>query len=178
METKKERVAVFPAANIEHFEGLPGYGDSDINFEQFRLMLETCISFRERDEVEEDEKWKQLIPYTYLFDPRSDCVLAYQRAASGGDPRLAGKWSLGFGGHINPVDGKSVPVPHFGVVLPWETWQTFSRQLAGKGVRFEIEPYIRFEGQTGEQATCFFLDPCGNALEFKAFRNPDQLFAK
>jgi len=106
METKKERVAVFPAANIEHFEGLPGYGESDVNFEQFRLMLETCVTFRERAEVEEDEKWKQLIPYTYLYDPRSDCVLAYQRAASGGDPRLAGKWSLGFGGHINPVDDR------------------------------------------------------------------------
>jgi predicted NUDIX family phosphoesterase len=106
MEVKKERVAVFPAANVEHFEDLPGYGDSEINFEQFRLMLETCISFRERSEVEEDEEWKQLIPYTYVFDPASDSVLVYRRAESGGDARLAGKWSLGFGGHINPTDDR------------------------------------------------------------------------
>lgn len=106
METKKERVAVFPAANIEHFEGLPGYCDSETDFEQFRLMLEPCVAFREREEVEEDEKWKQLIPYTYVFDPQVDAVLAYKRAAGGGEPRLAGKWSLGFGGHINPIDDR------------------------------------------------------------------------
>ena len=80
--------------------------------------------------------------------------------------------------HTNPVDGKNVPVPHYGVVLPWETFQSFSRQLAEKGIEFVIEPYIRFEGEVGEQATMFFLDPAGNALEFKAFRNMDQLFAK
>lgn len=80
--------------------------------------------------------------------------------------------------HTNPVDGKNVPVPHYGVVLPWETFQSFSKELAGKGIDFVIEPYIRFEGEVGEQATMFFLDPAGNALEFKAFRNIDQLFAK
>ncbi len=80
--------------------------------------------------------------------------------------------------HTNPVDGKHVPVPHYGVVLPWETFQTFSEELKAKGISFVIEPYIRFEGQVGEQATMFFLDPAGNALEFKAFRNMDQLFAK
>ena len=80
--------------------------------------------------------------------------------------------------HTNPVDGKNVPVPHYGVVLPWETFQSFSRELAKKGIDFVIEPYIRFEGEVGEQATMFFLDPAGNALEFKAFRNMDQLFAK
>ena len=80
--------------------------------------------------------------------------------------------------HTNPVDGKHVPVPHYGVVLPWETFQTFSADLKSKGISFVIEPYIRFEGQVGEQATMFFLDPAGNALEFKAFRNMDQLFAK
>ena len=80
--------------------------------------------------------------------------------------------------HTNPVDGKNVPVPHYGVVLPWETFQSFSRELAEKGIDFVIEPYIRFEGEVGEQATMFFLDPAGNALEFKAFRNMDQLFAK
>jgi extradiol dioxygenase family protein len=80
--------------------------------------------------------------------------------------------------HTNPVDGKHVPVPHYGVVLPWETFQWFSAELKEKGISFVIEPYIRFEGQVGEQATMFFLDPAGNALEFKAFRNMDQLFAK
>ncbi|MCO5725288.1 VOC family protein [Robiginitalea marina] len=80
--------------------------------------------------------------------------------------------------HTNPVDGKHVPVPHYGVVLPWDTFQTFSKTLEKKGVSFVIEPYIRFKGEVGEQATMFFLDPAGNALEFKAFKNIDQLFAK
>ncbi|WP_323788191.1 VOC family protein [Psychroserpens sp.] len=80
--------------------------------------------------------------------------------------------------HTNAVDGKSVPVPHYGVVLPWQTFQDFSTSLKDKGVQFIIEPYIRFEGQVGEQATAFFLDPAGNALEFKAFKDSNQLFAK
>ncbi|MGB5647396.1 VOC family protein [Muriicola sp.] len=80
--------------------------------------------------------------------------------------------------HSNPVDGKNVPVPHYGVVLPWDTFQSFSGELKEKGVAFIIEPYIRFEGQVGEQATMFFLDPAGNALEFKAFKDMGQLFAK
>ena len=80
--------------------------------------------------------------------------------------------------HTNPVDGKDVPVPHYGVVLPWEQFQSFARDLASKGVNFIIEPYIRFEGKVGEQATMFFKDPAGNALEFKAFKDMGQLFAK
>ncbi len=80
--------------------------------------------------------------------------------------------------HSNPVDGHDVPVPHYGVVLPWNTFQSFAEELRKKSVRFVIEPYIRFEGQVGEQATMFFLDPAGNALEFKAFRDMGQLFAK
>ena len=80
--------------------------------------------------------------------------------------------------HTNPVDGKNVPVPHFGVVLPWNTFQEFAELLKSKGIKFIIEPYIRFEGQIGEQATMFFSDPSGNALEFKAFKDMDQLFAK
>lgn len=79
--------------------------------------------------------------------------------------------------HHNPVDGHNVPVPHYGVVLPWDTFISFSEKLKKKGVRFVIEPYIRFEGQVGEQATMFFLDPAGNALEFKAFKDIGQLFA-
>lgn len=80
--------------------------------------------------------------------------------------------------HTNPVDGKSVPVPHYGVVLPWETFQSFADDLTSKGIQFIIEPYIRFKGQVGEQATMFFYDPAGNALEFKAFKDLGQLFAK
>jgi extradiol dioxygenase family protein len=76
------------------------------------------------------------------------------------------------------VDGHDVPVPHFGVVLGWEDWQTLAARLQTKGTQFVIEPYVRFAGQVGEQATLFLLDPCGNALEFKAFKDISQLFAK
>ncbi len=80
--------------------------------------------------------------------------------------------------HLNPVDGHDVPVPHFGVVLEWEKWHELSDQLRQKGVHFIIEPYIRFKGQVGEQATMFFKDPSGNALEFKSFKDMSQIFAK
>ncbi|MFN3565727.1 MAG: VOC family protein [Burkholderiaceae bacterium] len=76
------------------------------------------------------------------------------------------------------VDGDQVPVRHFGVVLPMTEWEALAERLRSRGVRFVIEPHIRFEGQVGEQATMFFLDPCGNALEFKAFADPDRLFAR
>jgi len=78
----------------------------------------------------------------------------------------------------NQVDGDNVPVRHFGVVLPMGQWHTLAETLKSAGVRFIIEPHVRFKGQVGEQATMFFLDPCGNALEFKAFEDPSQLFAK
>ena len=80
--------------------------------------------------------------------------------------------------HDNPVDGHLVPVPHFGVVLDWEEFHEFVAKIKAAGVSFVIEPYIRFKGLTGEQATMFFKDPSGNALEFKAFADPTQLFAK
>lgn len=80
--------------------------------------------------------------------------------------------------NANPVDGKQVPIPHFGVVLDMKTFKTFSKKLLQKNISFIIEPYIRFEGQAGEQATMFFNDPSGNALEFKAFTDLTQLFAK
>lgn len=80
--------------------------------------------------------------------------------------------------HHNPVDGKHVPVPHYGVVLPWEKFMSFSEGLKSKNIDFIIEPYIRFEGEVGEQATMFFKDPAGNALEFKSFKDFGQLFAK
>ena len=76
------------------------------------------------------------------------------------------------------VDGDNVPVRHFGVVLPMAEWSRLADRLRAAGTRFVIEPHVRFKGQVGEQATMFFLDPCGNALEFKAFADLSQLFAK
>ncbi len=76
------------------------------------------------------------------------------------------------------VDGHQVPVRHFGAVLPMTDWESLAARLRVAGTRFVIEPHLRFKGQVGEQATMFFLDPCGNALEFKAFADPSQLFAK
>ena len=78
----------------------------------------------------------------------------------------------------NLVDGDNVPVRHFGVVLPWEAWESWVARLRAAHVRFLIEPHVRFRGRAGEQATMFILDPSGNALEFKAFRDPQQLFAR
>ena len=79
--------------------------------------------------------------------------------------------------HHNEVDGHDVPVPHFGVVLDWNAWQSLAERLRSAGTRFTIEPGIRFAGQVGEQATMFFRDPAGNALEFKAFRREEEVFA-
>jgi len=81
-------------------------------------------------------------------------------------------------GHSNAVDGHDVPVPHFGVVLGWDDWHALADRLKAAGISFGIEPHIRFKGQVGEQATMFFRDPSGNALEFKAFKDLGQLFAK
>lgn len=79
----------------------------------------------------------------------------------------------------NAVDGDGVPVPHFGVVLEMEDWQALAEKAKGFGQTFLIEPHVRFKGQAGEQATMFFADPSGNALEFKSFRNIEaELFAK
>jgi len=79
--------------------------------------------------------------------------------------------------HHNEVDGKSVPIPHFGVLLEWEAFEKFAQQLKSKKVEFVIEPYLRFEGLPGEQMTMFFYDPAGNALEFKSFKHESQIFA-
>ena len=76
----------------------------------------------------------------------------------------------------NKVDGKSVPVRHFGVVLDWKEWRSLSEKLQKLKIKFIINPYIRFKGEVGEQATMFFIDPSGNALEFKSFKDPKQLF--
>lgn len=79
--------------------------------------------------------------------------------------------------HFNQVDGQGVPVPHYGVVLTMHEWELLAERLKQQSIPFIIEPYIRFKGQAGEQATMFFLDPSGNALEFKAFKDLEQLFA-
>ncbi|HYN00663.1 MAG TPA: VOC family protein [Aestuariivirgaceae bacterium] len=78
----------------------------------------------------------------------------------------------------NPVDGHDVPIPHFGVVLEWNDFHALAERVRKAGIEFAIEPYIRFQGLPGEQATMFFYDPAGNALEFKSFRDVKQLFAK
>jgi len=78
----------------------------------------------------------------------------------------------------NPVDGHDVPVPHFGIVLAMEQWEALAERLRAAGVQFVIEPHVRFRGQPGEQATMFFRDPSGNAIEMKAFADLGMLFAK
>lgn len=96
-------------------------------------------------------------------------VAHYKPLLSGSDESSA---------HHNPVDGHDVPVPHFGVILTMDDWKTLRDRLIAADIQFKIEPYIRFEGEAGEQATMFFLDPSGNALEFKAFHDLSQLFEK
>ena len=78
----------------------------------------------------------------------------------------------------NSVDGHQVPVPHFGVILDWNDWESLAERLKSKRIEFIIEPYIRFKGEVGEQATMFFSDPEGNALEFKSFKDMSQVFAR
>jgi len=77
----------------------------------------------------------------------------------------------------NPVDGKEVPVRHFGAILEWEEWESLAKKLKNHGIDFVIEPYVRFKGEVGEQATMFFLDPSGNAIEFKSFKDFKMIFA-
>lgn len=79
--------------------------------------------------------------------------------------------------HRNPVDGDDVPVPHFGLVLDWPAWEALGERIKAAGVKFELEPHLRWAGRPGEQGTFFLFDPAGNALEFKALRNPAHLFA-
>lgn len=81
-------------------------------------------------------------------------------------------------GGANEVDGDDVPVRHFGAILPWDRWHALADELRSKGVRFVIEPRIRFAGQVGEQATMFFEDPSGNHIELKSFKDPARIFAR
>jgi hypothetical protein len=136
------------------------------------------------------------LPPFHLAFPVHD--LAAARAFYGGllgcaEGRSSAKWiDFDFFGHqivahlapgrsgdaaVSHVDGHGVPVPHFGAVLPMAQWRALADRLTSAGVEFAIAPTIRFAGQPGEQATMFFRDPSGNALEIKAFDNPDQLFA-
>ena len=78
----------------------------------------------------------------------------------------------------NEVDGKDVPIPHFGIVLEWKQFDIFSEKLKSSSINFIIKPYLRFEGQPGEQKTMFFKDPFGNALEFKSFKHDNEIFNK
>ena len=133
------------------------------------------------------------IPLFHLAFPVND--LGTARAFYGGllgcpEGRSADNWvDFDFYGHqieahlaghrsTSRVDGDNVPVRHFGVILSMEEWQRLADKLTEAGTRFVIEPHVRFKGQAGEQATMFFLDPCGNALEFKAFQDMSRVFAK
>lgn len=102
------------------------------------------------------------------FDLFGHQIVAHLRPAS----------STASGAQHSHVDGHNVPIPHFGVVLDMPTFHAFAERIAAAGVTFELAPTIRFQGQPGEQATMFFLDPSGNALEFKAFADMGQVFAK
>jgi len=104
------------------------------------------------------------------LDPRFDRV-----ATNLGDPAST---ELGDAASTNLVDGDEVPVPHFGLVLDWPAWHDLVERLRVAGARFLLEPHVRFAGRPGEQATLFLADPAGNALEFKAFRDPARLFAR
>ena len=108
------------------------------------------------------------------FAEFADANLAYLQAASSHDAPVNAAPDAG----TNPVDGHDVPVPHFGVVLSLPAWEALAERVRSAGVVFGIEPHVRFTGEPGEQATMFFRDPSGNALEFKAFRDLGQLFAR
>lgn len=122
-----------------------------------------------------DERWIDFNLFGHQFVVHLDPGLAKSAASASSDPAAGGQQNVR--GH-NPVDGHAVPVPHYGVVLEMDTWQALADRVRAAGIPFVIEPYIRFVGQPGEQATMFFLDPSGNALEFKAFQDIEsQLFA-
>lgn len=138
----------------------------------------------------------QSLPPFHLAFPVADLeeTLAFYRDLLGCETgRSSDEWiDFNFWGHqvvahlspdeagksnANEVDGHAVPVKHFGVILEWDEWHELAGRLRDEGIAFVIEPYVRFKGKPGEQATMFFTDPAGNALEFKAFRNKDQIFA-
>ena len=122
-----------------------------------------------------------------------ECRIFYREVLQMQEGRSDEKWvDFNFYGHqfvihctgekaseeVNHVDGHGVPVPHFGVVLTMKDWEELSIRLKEKNIKFIIEPYVRFKGESGEQATMFFKDPSGNSLEFKAFNDLEMLFEK
>ena len=123
----------------------------------------------------------------------SECTSFYKDVLKMKEGRSSESWvDFNFFGHqfvihqtgkktdvsTNSVDGHGVPIPHFGVVLSMSEWEELASNLRNNNIKFVIEPYVRFKGEPGEQATMFFLDPSGNALEFKAFKDLDMLFEK
>lgn len=135
-------------------------------------------------------------PRFHLAIPVDDLSAArkfYVEVLGAGVGRTDGRWiDFDFGGHqvtahlvddampaapTNPVDHHDVPVRHFGLVLDWAAWEALAASLRDRGVPFLVEPHLRFAGEVGEQATLFVTDPAGNAIEFKAFRDPERLFA-
>jgi extradiol dioxygenase family protein len=151
-------------------------------------LFESLLSFTTTENM---NPFHLAIPVTSL----EPCRTFYRETLSCKEGRSSDHWvDFNFFGHqfvihidknhykkiatYNKVDGKAVPVPHFGVVLDWEVWEELAVKMKNQNTEFIIEPYIRFEGQVGEQATMFFLDPEGNALEFKAFKDESQIFAK
>lgn len=143
-----------------------------------------------------DKPWLMSLPAFHLAFPVDDLAAArrfYGDLLGCAEGRSSEEWiDFDFHGHqivahlsgeagnrtSNPVDGHDVPVPHFGLVLSMEEWRALAKKLEAAGTDFVIQPTIRFEGRPGEQASMFLRDPAGNALEFKAFANPDELFAK
>jgi extradiol dioxygenase family protein len=108
------------------------------------------------------------------FDLRGHQIVAHLDSRSTG----RASWRAPKEPATNLVDGDDVPVPHFGLVLEWDDWRSLVDRLRSSGAPFLIEPHVRFAGGPGEQATLFLSDPAGNALEFKAFRDPARLFAR
>jgi len=136
------------------------------------------------------------VPRFHLAFPVDDLVTArsfYKGVLGCREGRSSDRWvDFDFYGHqivahlvdgkedtlfANPVDGKMIPPRHFGLLLPWDDWERLAAHLKGAGVEFIVDPYTRFNGEVGEQGTFFVKDPAGNALEFKTFRNEDQIFA-
>ena len=142
-----------------------------------------------------EEKNKPMLAPFHLAIPVDNlekCRTFYREIIGCSEGRSSNKWvDFNFYGHqlvlheapvtkkvSNPVDGHEVPIPHFGLVMPMNDWETLAEKLKTNNISFIIDPCIRFKGKTGEQATMFFLDPSRNAIEFKAFKNIDQLFTK
>ncbi len=164
--------------------------DSSLSFE---VLVERSILFN----VRKDTSAMNSIPLFHLAFPVRDIAEArrfYGELLGCPEGRSADAWvDFDFYGHqivahlapdeVRPaatsaVDGDAVPVRHFGAILPMAQWESLAARLTDAGTAFVIEPHVRFKGQTGEQATMFFLDPSGNALEFKSFADMSQVFAR